>query len=126
MGDELARQHQRLRKVRAHRLEIMQHGKDRAPLAMPASDHADEIGHRARVDRRKGFVEEHQPRILQQEPREERPLHLTARERPDGAGFEPCQTHGRNRRGNALAMVPSEAPEGTDLAPETHGDEIDH
>ena len=57
MGDKFARQHQRLWEVGAHRVEIVQHGKHRAPLAVPAPHHADQIGDGSRINRGKGFVQ---------------------------------------------------------------------
>ena len=85
----------------------------------------EKIGHGANVDRCEGFVEQHESRILQQEPRKGRPLHPSAREQPDRASLEPFEGCGRNRFGDAGAMATLEAADGTDLAPKTHCDEID-
>ena len=52
-------------KMRAHHLQIMQDGDDRAPLALPAVQQRQKILRCARINRRKGLIKNDQPRILQ-------------------------------------------------------------
>ena len=74
MGNQLAREHQRFRKILADRVHIVQHGNHRSSFAMPIQDDAQEIRQGARVNRGKGLIQQHKLGILQQESSEQRAL----------------------------------------------------
>ena len=93
---------------------------------MPSLYHAQEVRQGPRVNRGERLVQQHEPRILQQKPREQRPLQLPAGKCSDGSPFETCQSDRRNRGVDPRPARPPQPSEGADLPPEPHGDKIDN
>jgi hypothetical protein len=102
----------------------VQDGDHRPPFAVPVAYQRRQIPNAGGIDRAVGLVEQHQRRILKQDPGEVRALQLTARERADRTPLEAVQADQVDRRGNALAPGPVEAAKGADLAPQAHGHEV--
>src|SRR5262249_10303720 len=77
-SEGLARQQQGFRKRRLDQLKVVQRCEHCATLAMPSFDDVEEIGRGLGIDRGERLIQHDELRILEQEPREQRPLHLTA------------------------------------------------
>ena len=98
--------------MRAHLLDVVQRGQHGSSFGVPAQDQRDEIGYGLGVDGAERLVEQNQRSVLQQQPREQHPLELTAGQRPDRARGEIdqpdcCQRAVTSRR---LASSPRQAP----------------
>jgi hypothetical protein len=72
-------------KVRAHLLQVVQHGHHGAALTAPAPQQREQVGAGARVDGVEGLVEQDQLRVLQQHAREQHALELAGRQLADPA-----------------------------------------
>ena len=111
--------------MRPDGLRIVQDGDHRASLSVPPPHHPQEIDHRPGIDGRKGFVEQHELRVLKQEPCEERALKLPARQRADGSALEPGESDRRNGLVDPRTMRGTQSEEAADLAPQPHRYQID-
>src|SRR5262245_65174866 len=115
-SDGLARQEQRLRKVCPHKIDIVHGGEHGTLLAMPAPPEIEQVGRGLDIDCVERLVEHDNARVLQQEAREQHPLHLAAREGGDDASLETGEAHGvdclldRDARGAIDAAERSGAP----------------
>ena len=123
-GDRLPRDEQGARKDAPDNLEIVQHGDDGARFLVPAAHQVEEIGGGLGVDRREGLVEQDQRRVLEQEAREQRALHLPARQGRDRPALEAREPDRRHRLGDAGAFASADAAEQPGAGPEPHRDEI--
>ena len=121
----LAREQQRLRKSRAHQIDIVQGGENGAAFLVPAPHERRQVGRGLGVDRVERLVQHDQPRILQQQPREQHALHLPARQRADGAPLEAGETdRGDRSLGSCARSVLPMPPKQSGLAPQSHRDEV--
>ena len=110
-GHRFAREQQRLGKVRAHEIDVVQRGEHGALLAMPAPHQVEQVGGGLGVDRVERLVEHDDARVLQQQARKQHALHLPARERADGAALEAGQADGCDRLLDAAAGIAVDAAE---------------
>ena len=101
----------------AHLLHVVQHGDDRALLAMPTVDEGEEIGRGLGVDRVEGFIQQDDAGILQQETSEEHALELPDREGTDRPILETFEPDGRQRLGDLMAHDAGQPAENADPAP---------
>jgi len=69
-GYHLAREQQRLRKMGARLIEVMDCRDDGSPLAMPPPDERDQIRDGSTVDCRKWLIEQDDGCVLKQQARE--------------------------------------------------------
>ena len=90
---------------------------------VPTPNEVEQVGRRLGVDGGKGLVEEDHGRILQQQASEKGPLHLAARQRPDGRRSN-REANGRQRFLDAGLVTPPDPAEDSRAGPEAHGDEI--
>ena len=112
--------------MRPHLLDVVQRGDDGAPLLVPAFDQDDEVGYGLGVDRPERLVEQDKPRILQEETREQHALELTAGQGADHAIGKVEQAERGERPGHRpLALCVDAAPD-ADLAPQPHGNAVEH
>ena len=123
-GDRLAGEQQRLRKVRAHEVEVVQSGEDRASLAVPAPHQVEQVGDVLASMACERFVEHDHPRILQQQAREQHALHLPARERADRAVLETGKADGGDRRVDRARALRPMPPKDPGAAPKAHGHHV--
>ncbi len=108
-----------------HHVEVVQDGDDGAGFVVPAAHEVEQVGGGLGVDGRERLVEQDQRRVLQQKAREQRALHLAARQGRDRPALEARQAdrrdglldRGRDRR---RPMPPNSAGAG----PQPHRHEI--
>ena len=84
----------------------------------------EQVGGGLGVDRVERLVEHDHARILQQQPREQRALHLPARERADRPLLEAGEADGRHRVAHLLALALADAAEQAGVAPQPHRDHV--
>src|SRR5215208_1758193 len=112
--------------IGAHQIHIVQRRQHGALLGVPAPDQRDQIGRGPGVDRVKGLVKHDQPRVLQQYPRKQHALHLSAGERANGAVFKTVEADGSERLRDVAARTLAHAAEKSGRAPKSGADEIVH
>src|SRR6478672_13446194 len=125
-GHDLAGDKECFREMRAYLIEIVQRGNDGAALAMPAADQAQQILDRLGVDGAKRLVEQDDSRVLQEQPREEDALELSTRKRAHATLAEVLQAERVERLQNRQSAGAVEPAPGSDLAPKTHGNSVEH
>ena len=93
-------------------------------LGVPAAHEVHEVGAGLGVDGGQRLVEQDHAGVLQQQPGEQRALHLAARQRADGRVLEARQADGRERLLDGVAVPPADAAEHAAAPPQPHGDEV--
>jgi len=91
---------------------------------MPVADEIEQIGGGFRVDRIERLVEDDQPRVLQEQSREQHPLHLPAGKIADRPPFEAGEADGGDGSMDLVALLAADPAEQAGLAPESHGDKV--
>ena len=109
----------------AHELEVVDDDHNRPVLAVPALDQRHEVGEGPRIDRIERFVEQDDLGVLDQHPREQRPLQLAARQRIDRARLETFQPYRHQRLLHRLPVLGGVAAEQPAPRPQPHRDEVD-
>ncbi|CFN68791.1 Uncharacterised protein [Bordetella pertussis] len=107
-----------------HQVEIVQHGDDGAAFGMLLAQQGQQHVRGRRVDRAEGLVQQQQGRVLQQQAREQRPLHLASRQgckRPSGQFLQADATQ---RGVHARRLGGIETPPRADAAPGTQGHHV--
>ena len=124
-GDRPAGEQQRLRKMLAHQIEVVDDDHDRAAFAMPALDQRDQVATRLGVDRIERLVEQDQLGVLHQHARKQRALQLAARQRVDRPLLEAVEADRRQRLRYRRAVLVGEASEQPALRPQAERNQID-
>ena len=125
-GDRITRQQQRLGKMLAHQIEVVDDDHHRPLLAVPALDQRNEVGDRPRIDRVERLVEQDDLGVLHQHARKQRALQLAARQRVDRARLEPFQADRHQCTRHRRPVLRRVAAEQSALRPQAHRDEVDH
>ena len=110
----------------AHLVHVVQHGQHGAALGMPGVQQGQQVAGGAGVHAHKGFIQQDDGRVLQQQPGKQCPLELPARQRGDGAVAKAAQAHGFQRLGAAGAVAGADAAPGSQLVPQAHRHHVGH
>ncbi|GMA77443.1 hypothetical protein GCM10025880_38600 [Methylorubrum aminovorans] len=110
--------------MRAYLGEVVQGRDHRAALAVPAADQCEQVGGGALVDAGEGLIEQDDPRVLQDQPGEQRPLELPAGEGADRPVLEAGEPDRRERVDQVRALAGEAAPR-TERAPQAHRHEVE-
>src|SRR5438477_3453320 len=63
--------------MQTHSIEVVQHRNDRLPFVSPALQQTQQLVGRALIQGGEGLIQQNDVRILQKQPRKQRPLELT-------------------------------------------------
>ena len=109
--------------MRADLIEVVQHRRDGATLAVPAFDQEKEVLTGSPIDRGEWLVEQDQLRILDDQPGEEDTLELASGQRLDRPALEPVKADGGERLMRRRAHCAGRGSRPADLPPmpEQHG-----
>ena len=124
--DALAGKQQRAREGAADNVQFMENGDDGAPFGAPPRDQGQKIVDRRCVDRAERLVEKNHRLILDDQPREQRPLHLPPGQGFERSRFEADESDRFDRRAHPNLLGRVQRPEKTDARQSAHGHEIAH
>ena len=125
-GYRFAGNQQYVWEMRTDLSDIVEDGDDGAVLAMPIGKKLHEIAGGAFIKRRKGFIEQDDARILDEETGEEDALKLAGRKGSDRAPGQAFYSGNRQSAMDPLALASADAAEDPNLLPQTQSNGVAH